>query len=278
MKIVLLTCDKVDNFVMDDHLLENILKDDGHEVTTLSWRAEVDWSTFDQAIIRTTWDYFERPMEFIKKLELISNETHLSNSFETIRWNMHKGYLKTLEHKGIKIVPTIFFKGPEDIDLPTSWVAQKFVIKPAISAGAYKTNVISKEDISNKNYKSLLSEGDWLCQPFLPQISQGEISLIYFNKKFSNALIKIPKTTEFRVQAEFGGNIIPYTPDTALMSFGEKIMRAVPDDLLYARVDLVPFEDNYALMELELIEPSLYFRKNIVAAENFAKAINHGKR
>lgn len=114
-----------------------------------------------------------------------------------------------------------------------------------------------------------------MCQPFLPQISEGEISLIYFNKQFSHALLKVPKAGEFRVQEEFGGAIIPMKPDEKLLATGNKIIAAVSDDLLYARVDLVPFDNHYALMELELIEPALYFRTDVTAVDNFSKALNY---
>lgn len=112
-----------------------------------------------------------------------------------------------------------------------------------------------------------------MCQPFLNQIFEGEISLIYFNKVFSHALLKVPKKGDFRVQEEFGGDIIPMNPTAELLALGEKIMKSVDDDLLYARVDLVPYNNHYAMMELELIEPALYFRTNENAAKNFSKAL-----
>ena len=116
-----------------------------------------------------------------------------------------------------------------------------------------------------------------MCQPFLPEIFDGELSLVYFNKQFSHALLKVPKKGDFRVQEEFGGDIIPYTPDKKVIELGDKIMSSVDDELLYARVDLVPVNGEYALMELELIEPALYFRTNENAARNFVKALEHGK-
>lgn len=275
MKILFLSCDKLDDFVVDDNLLVKKLSDEGHTVTTLSWSSESDWSQFDCAIIRTTWDYMERPDEFFKKLEEISSQTKLYNDLATVKWNIHKGYLKELEKKGANIVPTIFFKPTDELKIPAAWSHSKVVIKPAISAGSFKTIVLEKSEISSGKYKAELFPGDWMCQPFLPQISEGEISLIYFNKKFSHALLKVPKAGEFRVQEEFGGAIIPMKPDEKLLATGDKIISAVSDDLLYARVDLVPYENHYALMELELIEPALYFRTDVTAVDNFSKALNH---
>lgn len=274
MNIVLLSCDSLAGYVTDDNFLVEELTKNGHLVTTLSWTKNTDWSVFDCAILRTTWDYMEKPREFFSKMELISKETKLFNHLETIKWNIHKSYLETFSNKGIQIVPTIFFKDHETIKIPRDW-GDKVVIKPAISAGSYKTLVLSLEDIEKKKYVDEIFPGDWMCQPFLPQIAEGEISLIYFNKKFSHALLKVPKSGEFRVQEEFGGGVIPFEATPDLLSIGDKVMNAVSDKLLYARVDLIPFKGTYALMELELIEPALYFRTNPDAASNFVKALNH---
>jgi len=274
MNIVLLSCDSLDGFVVDDNILVEELTKNGHQVTTLSWTKETDWSQFDCAILRTTWDYMERPNDFFTKLELISKETKIYNKLDTIKWNIHKSYLEKFSKNGIQIVPTIFFKKNETLSIPTEW-GDKIVIKPAISAGSYKTLVLTKEDVENKTYQKEIFPGDWMCQPFLPQIAEGEISLIYFNKEFSHALLKVPKQGEFRVQEEFGGGVIPLTPSEELLEIGNKIMSSVTDDLLYARVDLIPFNNTFALMELELIEPALYFRTHPEAASNFLKALQH---
>lgn len=270
MNIVFLSCDSLEGFVVDEDILVKELIHQGHAVTTVSWTRDTDWSKFDCAIIRTTWDYMERPDAFFKKLELISSQTKLYNSLDTVKWNIHKSYLKRFEEHGVNIVPTIFFRHNEELNIPSSW-PEKIVIKPAISAGSYKTLVQNKNQID----RSEMVPGDWMCQPFLPQIAEGEISLIYFDKTFSHALLKVPKKGDFRVQEEFGGDIIPLKPTPELLALGDKVMKSVTDELLYARVDLVPYENHYALMELELIEPALYFRTNAQAAKNFAKVLSH---
>lgn len=267
MNIVFLSCDSLEGFIVDEDILVKQLESEGHTVTILSWSKDTDWSKFDCAIIRTTWDYMEKPEAFFKKLELISSQTKLYNSLDTVKWNIHKSYLKRF---GDLIVPTIFFKHDEELKVPASW-PDKIVIKPAISAGSYKTLVQNKNQID----RTEMVPGDWMCQPFLPEIFDGEVSLIYFNKVFSHALLKVPKKGDFRVQEEFGGDIIPLKATPELLALGEKVMKSVSDDLLYARVDLVPYQNHYALMELELIEPALYFRTNADAAKNFSKALNN---
>lgn len=277
MKILFLSCDELDGFIIDEDIAVQELTKNGHSVSTLSWNRVSDPTKFDCAIIRTTWDYMKRPEEFFSALEKISSGTKLLNDLTTVKWNIHKSYLSRLEKKGVRIVPTVFFKDSDNLNLPADWKSEKFVIKPCVSAGSYKTVVLSREDITTGKYRSELFPGDWMCQPFLPEIFDGELSLVYFNKQFSHALLKVPKKGDFRVQEEFGGDIIPYTPDKKVIELGDKIMSSVDDELLYARVDLVPVNGEYALMELELIEPALYFRTNENAARNFVKALEHGK-
>lgn len=274
MNILFLSCDSLEGYVVDDNLLVKELQKEGHHVKTLSWSCNADWSAYDCAIIRTTWDYMERPEDFFSKLEEISKKTRLFNSLETVRWNIHKSYLQKFKELGVNIVPTLFFNDKEEIKIPDEWKSNQFVVKPSISAGSFKTLVYSREDILEQKYKAELFSGDWMCQPFLEEIKDGEISLIYFNKKFSHALKKIPKTGDFRVQEEFGGVVVPLEPDEALLKIGAKVLSASQDDTLYARVDVLMYQDQYALMELELIEPSLYFRTGSHAAQNFVKALN----
>ena len=50
-------------------------------------------------------------------------------------------------------------------------------------------------------------------------------------------------------------------------------LRAVGEELLYARVDVAPIDGTPHLMELEVIEPSLYFRMHPAAPRNFADAV-----
>lgn len=277
MKITFLTCEAFihgsNEDQADDKLLIHELNQLGHSVEIIPWSVKHNWSESDLVVIRTTWDYMLRHEEFLAQLKHISENAPLYNSFEIVKWNIHKGYLKDLEKKGVTIVPTVMFKHDEKMILPHEWKNEKFVIKPAISASAYKTIVVSREDLEKESYLPELIPGDWLCQPFIPEITQGEISLLYFNKKFSHALTKIPKPGDFRVQIEWGGTIQKLTPNETLLKLGDSIMNAIPEDLLYARVDVVPYEGKYALMELELIEPALYFRIDSDAPKNFSKAL-----
>ena len=274
-KLCLLSCQSLDGYIVDDELLVKELELNGeYAVSTIPWDNEVDWSSFDLVVIRTTWDYAQRSEEFLKKLTFIASQTRLCNSPEVVKWNIHKGYLGELAHKGAKLVPTHMFKFPGPIDVPVDWQHEKLIIKPAISAGSFKTMIVTREDLKTDKLKSELFAGDWMLQPFLEEIKKGEISLHFFDKKFSHAITKTPKEGDFRVQEEFGGIIQPFTPDDSLLKQAQELVKLIPFELLYARVDMLLYQGNYLLMELELIEPALYFSTNSQAVKNFKVALD----
>ena len=115
-----------------------------------------------------------------------------------------------------------------------------------------------------------------MAQPFIPGIVEpSEYSLFYFGGRFSHAVVKRPGAGDFRVQEEHGGIIEAISPSRELLSAAEKVIAALPHRILFGRVDLVRLpDDSLALMEIELIEPSLYFPFAPEAADRFAMAIH----
>ena len=110
-RVCFLTIDDTSGFEIDDELAIPHLNALGIDVDTLSWHSDEDWSRFDAAIVRTTWDYHKQPERFVEKLSRIGRETILFNDLETISWNVSKVYLKELQDKGIPIVDTLFENG-----------------------------------------------------------------------------------------------------------------------------------------------------------------------
>jgi len=153
----------------------------------------------------------------------------------------------------------------------------KAVIKPAISGGAYNTWVTGKNLAAEHqlDFEKLLSEQDVIVQKFSEEIAEsGEWSLIYFNKKFSHAVCKKAKPGEFRVQAQFGGHHQRVIPDPQLLAQVEHILSLMEEPLLYARIDgYLDKESRFYLMELELIEPVLFFDSHPAACSNFYTAL-----
>jgi glutathione synthase/RimK-type ligase-like ATP-grasp enzyme len=274
-KICFLSCQSLEGHIIDDTLaIAELEKSDAYQVTSIPWDNEANWADFDLVIIRTTWDYHKRPVEFVEKLKFIAGKAKLLNAPEVVEWNFHKGYLKELEAKGVKIVPTQMFKYPGEILVPADWDYEKFIVKPAISANAYKTMIVARKDLNSPAVLSELYAGDWMLQPFIEEIKQGEVSLHFFNKQFSHGIIKVPKPGDFRVQEEHGGHVTVFLPDADLLKDATDLVTKVPFDLLYARVDVVNWRGHYVLMEIELIEPALYFRTSSQAVKNFKAALD----
>ena len=269
--------DSLAGYVADDELAVEPLARLGFAVDTLSWcDTTIDWNVYEAVIIRTPWDYQRSPDEFLKVLEKIEDSSaRLANSLNIVRWNLDKRYLIDMEQRGCRIVPTIwdaaYSAGEFDLWLERFGV-DELIIKPTISATAEHTYRLMAFDPS---LGSVFTNRSFMVQPFMPNIvAEGEFSLFFFNGKYSHTINKSPKTDDFRVQEEHGGLITEVEPDEKLRDAAQNALDKIGEPLLYARVDLVRDEqDEFALMELELIEPALYLRMSDRAPERFAAAI-----
>ncbi len=226
---------------------------------------DVNFSGYQCLIFRTIWDYFEHPEAFAAWLEKIAAlEIRTINPIDAIRRNQHKFYLKQLQELGVDIIPTIFIEKNSGTDLATQIPAhwQKLIIKPAVSGGAYLTRLFDRTEITSvvAEYTPIAETRDLLLQPFMPEIQeQGELSLLFFGGEFSHAVLKKPVAGDFRVQSQFGGNYRAIEVSEDLTTMAAKIIAAFGGDLVYARVDGIIAGGQFLLMELELIEPDLYF-------------------
>ena len=268
-------------YVADDDLAIAPLNDLGIAVETVSWRqTERAWSDFEMVVIRTPWDYQSSPDEFLAVLETIESHTRLENPLDIVRWNLDKRYLREMETRGTRIVPTIWdatYNATEFDRWLSEFQTDEIIIKPTVSATAEHTYRLKNYDAS---LESVFATREFLVQPFMPNIiAEGEFSLFYFNGEYSHAINKSPKTNDFRVQEEHGGIITEIQPDEIVTALGRETLATIGRDLLYARVDFVrDGEGNFCLMELELIEPALYLRMNEGAPERFAKACQNRLR
>ena len=280
MKIALLTCKKLPNLTESDQLLIPALAKHSIIAKAVIWDDEtVNWTDYDCLIFRNTWDYYEKQQEFdlwLTKIEKLGIKT--LNSISIINQNKHKFYLRDFQKKGITILPTIFIDKTKNLNLseiiPKHW--KKAVIKPAYSAGSYQTQVfeISETEKINQQYKPIASEKELLLQEFMPQIQTlGETSFIFFNKKFSHAVNKKPVEGEFRIQSQFGGIYKLVQPNQELVNKALKIVTIFEGDLLYARVDGIVIENELHLMEIECIEPDLYFNLSENSQIKFVEAL-----
>ena len=278
-----LTMDTLEGYVSDDELVYAPLQKLGWQVTPVSWRkSNHDWSQYDAVLIRTTWDYHREPDYFLNILETVhTSGPFLLNSLDIVRWNIRKTYLHDLEQRGIRTVPCLW---PDRIDREQVYFAfdefdtNEIIVKPIISAGARHTFHVrsdAPESVINHMAEDLRGR-ECLIQPFIQNVvTEGEYSVFYFGGAYSHSVLKTPKRHDFRVQEEHGGLIWPVTPDTSLLKSSEQVLKVSRFDPFYARVDWVRNSDgDLNLMELELIEPSLYFRTDPASPARFANAFN----
>ena len=280
MKIGLLTCERLSELTPADQLLIPELAKYNIIAKAVIWDDKtINWNNFDYLVFRNIWDYFEKESEFnlwLDQIEKLGVKT--LNPIEVIKQNKHKFYLREMEKNGIQIIPTVFIDKTINLNLseliPPHW--KKAVIKPAFSGGAYQTEVFDIDDIDNINeqYKSIASEKELLLQEFMPEIQTlGETSFIFFNKKFSHCVNKKPIEGDFRVQSQFGGKYIISEPNSELIKKAQKVVDQFDDNLLYARVDGIVIENELHLMEVECIEPDLYFELSEGSQNRLVKSI-----
>ncbi|HEU4790317.1 MAG TPA: hypothetical protein VFS71_11575 [Flavobacterium sp.] len=280
MTIGLLTCEKLPDLTIPDQQLIPELAKHNLVAKAVIWSDKtINWSDFDYLIFRNTWDYFEKETEFnlwLDQIEQLGIKT--LNPIEIIKQNKHKFYLREMEKEGVSILPTIFIDKIEHLNIaeiiPKHW--KKAVIKPAFSAGSYQTSVFDTSDIKNTNdeYTKIAREKELLLQEFIPEIQTlGETSFIFFNKKFSHAINKKPIDGDFRVQSQFGGRYTLIEPSQELIDKAQKVVNTFHDKLLYARVDGIIIGTELQLMEIECIEPDLYFDISEGALKRFVTSI-----
>ncbi|MCB0283983.1 MAG: hypothetical protein H6627_00050 [Calditrichae bacterium] len=279
-KCVFLTMENPEDFVVYDSLLIEPLERKGWQVHEIPWTKKVDWNDYQVVIIRSTWDYQNNAESFLQVLkEIDQSNAQLENSLAIVKWNIDKIYLQDLEQKGIKIVPTVWMNTFDSnrIDAAFSELqTDELIIKPRISANADFTYRLTKDNLGElqSHLEEIFSERSSLLQPFMNSIlDEGEFSLFYFGGTYSHSILKKPKNADFRVQEEHGGTLKSVEPEDKLLDAGKKVMDVIKPLPLYVRVDFV--RDNtgeYLLMELELIEPSLYFNMDDQSAQRFADA------
>jgi glutathione synthase/RimK-type ligase-like ATP-grasp enzyme len=278
VRIALLTLEDRGTWVIDDALAVDELTRRGHTVEEIPWERNADWRAFDGIVIRTTWNYHRELERFLAALEGIARTgVPLANPLELVRWNARKTYLRDISARGGHIVPTQWGEGLDAAGvraLPQYIGATRCVLKPQVSASADDTFVIDAA-ADAEQIAARFNRRGWMAQPFVQSIAtQGELSLFYFSGEYSHAVRKVPRAGDFRVQEEHGGDIQGFEPNATLKTEAEKVLAALDTTPLQARVDLVQLDDkSWALMELELIEPSLYFRCHPKAAAHFADAV-----
>lgn len=280
MTVVFATCSHQPFITADDQLLAGALGALGYRVEPEPW-TDIDPNTHlaaDPVVLRSTWDYHRLPTMFAAWLAAMADSGRvLLNPADVVRGNIDKIYLQGLAAAGIAIPKTRWLDTPDAAGLAAILREEQWrqaVIKPRIGATAHGTFLIAEDAIPSDDDLAPGRASGALVQEFIPEIhDRGEVSMVYAGGQFSHAVVKRGQDGDFRVQKDFGGVAEAMAPSAALLAFGQSVMAHVPESCAYARVDVVESARGPVLMELELIEPELYFGLAPGAAERMARVI-----
>jgi hypothetical protein len=273
-RIAVATCSAFPELDDDGPELLAALAAEGLAVDVLAWDADADWASYDLVVIRSTWDYWTRHAEFLAWTQRVPR---LVNSARVVAWNTDKTYLRRLAEAGIPIVPTTWLE-PGDTFVPPD---HAFVVKPTVSAGArdtaaYRAGSADSSDAA-AHVQSLLDAGrPVMVQPYVDAVDRdGETAVLVFDGEVSHGARKAAILTPGAgVDLEVDhSRIEPREPSDAERALAGQVLdvvRSWGDELLYARVDLLP---GPVLIELEVTEPALFLRHAPGSAQRFAAAV-----
>lgn len=262
----------------DREPLQQALTDAGIEYQWLAWDdPQADWRAPTPTIIRSTWNYVHQHQAFVAWAQRVATVAPLWNPADVIASNVHKSYLLELTARGVATVPTMVLPqhGIMPTDLFAAIGAARIVIKPAIGAGSYgarwfATQTPGAADAATAHATALAAAGDVLLQPYVASVeAYGERSLVWIDGDISHAIRKSPR---FAGEHENVAGPLPITPtERALATAALAPWR---NRILYGRVDMANDEHGQPMiMELELIEPSLFFAKQPGSAARYVAAI-----
>jgi glutathione synthase/RimK-type ligase-like ATP-grasp enzyme len=267
MKIAIASCEELPGLDPEGQLFAAALREVGAEVSAAVWTdVSVSWA-----------DYQYSPDEFVTWARRVG--ARLWNPVSAVEWNIAKSYLRELSQRGVPVVPTRFVPVGGDV----SFAAGEFVVKPVISAGSKDTARYGEDehDRARQHVTRLQSAGrEVMIQPYRAGVDlRSETALIFIDGAFSHGMRKGPllrlgdglEEGLFRVE-----DMSPREPNVAELELAvaaTSLVREFCGDLLYARVDVIPGDAGPELLELELIEPSLFLDYAPGSAERLAAGV-----
>jgi hypothetical protein len=294
MRLALATRSGLPTWEVDDRHLHAALQQRGVPFARPVWDdPEVDWRGFDAVLIRTTWDYQDKLPAFRAFVQRVAAVTRLFNPAPAVLWNTHKHYLRDLAAVGVPLAPTVWLDRGTRVDVRRALAglgAAEGFLKPCVGATARETLRFAADAagcaMAQAHVDRLLPHEDLMLQPFLPAVlDRGEWSAVFVDGELSHCVRKIPVPGDYRVQDDFGARDERYLPTADELAQAHAALAAVqqpggpcPDatgaPLLYARTDFLwDPRGGCVLTELELVEPSLFFRHEPAAGARLAEAL-----
>ncbi len=260
----------------DEDLLLEALAARGIQARMAAWNdPREDWDAHVPTVIRSTWNYIHALPAFLAWAERAERAAALWNPLEVVRGNVHKRYLAELASLDIPTVPTLLVERGRQLELATlarerRW--RRLILKPAVGAGSFETRRFEahEEPEAQRHLERLLARGDALVQPYLESVEgHGERALVCIDGELTHAVRKAPR---FANGVECVSTALPIEPDERALA--EAVLARAPRDLLYARVDVARGVDGRPqVMELELVEPSLFLRQHPPALQRLVAGL-----
>ena len=248
----------------------------GATVEGRAWTTDEDLSGFDLILPLMVWGNYRAVDRWLDRVADWERQgLPIQNPPSVLRWNVDKIYLDRLRQGGAPTPPTVWVErgDAEAVRRAREQIGwTDVVLKPRRSGGAYRTHRLMADD--PLDFEAI--EAPAMIQPYFPGVgAEGEVSLIFFEGRFSHAIRKVAAKGDFRVQPDWGGEVTRAEPDDAEMAAAQAALAAIEEGpLLYARVDMVrDLENRPVIMELELLEPDLYLGYEAGAQARFVEAV-----
>jgi glutathione synthase/RimK-type ligase-like ATP-grasp enzyme len=273
-RVAIVTCEGND-LDPDSPILLDALSDEGVDAQLVLWDdADVDFELFDLCVIRSTWNYTSRLSMF---LDWARRVTRLENPYPVIEYSTDKHYLADLARRGLAVVPSVFC----DVGTEAVFPDEDFVVKPCVGAGSIDAERYRADNVSaaRRQVEMLHQSGrDALIQPYVQSVDVvGERALVFIDGQFTHAMTKaamLNTPAPDRHMLFRHEQMSKVDVETGAIEFAHEVLDTLGyQRLLYARVDLVGYEGGWAVMELELVEPSLFLSYDDVAPVKLAQAI-----
>lgn len=275
--IVLATARESPDLLVSDRLYADALERRGCRVVSAPWDGPRSaFADADAVVIRATWGYYRTLEAFREWTEAMASATRLFNSIDLIRWNLRKDYVGKLAAVGVRVprshVVACDAAIIEKILAEEGW--DRAVVKPATGASGHSVELLRRVTLSEQvaNLSDEARASGVVVQEFLPEIAEGELSLVYFDGVFSHAIRKRPPPGEFRSNSRYKPTRTAETPPAAVTEQGAVCLAALPERPLYARVDGVVRDGTLIVIEVEVLEPALFMEFDPLSAERFAAA------
>lgn len=274
--VALVTCANLPEPDFDAEPLCRSFEAAGIEAEIRAWDdPAASWSDAGISVLRSCWNYPRQVDRFLAWAERTARVTALWNPVEVVRWNVHKGYLLELERAGVPVTPTVLVRRGAEPGLGALMAGrgwERAVVKPAVSAASWRTIRVDRAtaDEGDRHLREITRERDALVQPYLQSVEgHGERALVWIDGELTHAVRKSPR---FAGGDESVSEAVAISPSEA--DVAEQAVAAVGRPLLYARIDVAPGPGGSpCVMELELIEPSLFFPQCPDACERFVRAV-----